>query len=154
MIHQRLAESGLALPALPHPLGAYVPVVRSGNLLFLSGMVPVVDGALPAAYRGKVGAGVSVEDARAAARTCILNALAHIDRAAGLAQIIRIVRLTGFVNAVPDFTAHPQVLNAASELLVQLFREDGRHARSAVGAGSLPLDACVELELVVEVQPA
>ncbi len=152
MITARLAKLGIILPAAPKPLGVYVPAVRSGNLLFLSGQFPLVEGKLPPEYIGKLGFNITLDAGQAAARQATLNALAIIDDAVGLDAVRRIVRLAGHVSSTPTFTEQPQVLNAASELLGNVFGEDGIHARLALGAVSLPLDACVEIELIVEVK--
>jgi enamine deaminase RidA (YjgF/YER057c/UK114 family) len=147
---QRLAALGLTLPAVTPPLAAYVPAVRSGSFVYTSGQLPVVEGQLLAT--GKVGAEVGVNEAAALARTCALNALAAAASVSGgLSAISRIVKVTGFVASAPDFTAQPQVVNGASELLLEVFGEHGRHARSAVGMAVLPLDAPVEIELIAEV---
>ncbi|PZS31698.1 MAG: LysR family transcriptional regulator [Pseudonocardiales bacterium] len=145
----RLAELGIALPTVVTPLAAYVPAVRSGSLVFTSGQVPMVDGQLAA--KGKVGDTVSAEDAKALARICALNALAAIDALVGLDSVVRVVKVVGFVASSPDFTGQPGVINGASEFLGEVFGQAGAHARSAVGVASLPLDAPVEVELVVEV---
>lgn len=147
--HARLAELGLTLPAVPPPVAAYVPAVRSGNYVFTSGQLPLVEGRLPAT--GKVGAQVSAEQAKDLARTCALNALAAIDALVGLDAVRRVVKVTGFVASMPDFTGQPGVINGASELFGEVFGEAGQHARSAVGVAVLPLDAPVEVEVVVEV---
>ena len=149
-VRARLAELGLQLPAVVPPVAAYVPAVRSGDLVFTSGQLPMVEGSLPAV--GKVGALVTPEQAKELARTCALNALAAIDALVGLESVVRIVKVVGFVASVPDFTGQPGVVNGASELLGELFGEAGAHARSAVGVAALPLDAPVEVELVVEVR--
>jgi enamine deaminase RidA (YjgF/YER057c/UK114 family) len=147
----RLAALGLTLPEVVPPLAAYVPAVRSGGHVYTSGQLPVVDGKLLAT--GKVGAEVELAAASALARICALNALAAAAAAAGgLAGIRRIVKVTGFVASAPDFTAQAQVVNGASELLLEVFGEAGRHARSAVGMAVLPLDAPVEIELIAEVE--
>jgi len=147
----RLAELGLTLPSVVAPAGSYVPAVRSGQFVYTAGQLPVVDGKLPAT--GKVGAEVSPSDAARLARTCALNALAAAAAAAGgLDQIARIVKVVGFVASAPGFNAQPQVINGASDLLVEVFGEDGRHARSAVGVAELPLNAPVEVELIAEVR--
>ncbi len=147
---ERLAALGLVLPEVTPPLAAYVPAVRTGSYVYTAGQLPVVDGQLQAT--GKVGAEVSAADASALARICALNALAAAASAAGgLAAITRIVKVTGFVASAPDFTGQPQVVNGASELLLEVFGEAGRHARSAVGMAVLPLDAPVEVELIVEI---
>ncbi len=145
----RLVELGLTLPVVAPPLGAYLPAVRSGSLVFTSGQLPLVDGALAGA--GKVGAEVTPEQATSMARICALNALAAIDALVGLEAIVRVVKVVGFVASTPQFCGQPAVVNGASELLAELFGEAGRHARSAVGVTSLPLDVPVEVELVVEV---
>jgi enamine deaminase RidA (YjgF/YER057c/UK114 family) len=148
---QRLAELGLTLPQVVTPLAAYVPAVRVGGFVYVSGQVPVADGKLLAA--GKVGGAVTAAEATALARTCALNALAAAAAAAGgLDEIRRIVKVTGFVASAPGFNGQPQVINGASELLIEVFGEDGRHARSAVGVAELPLDAPVEVELIAEVR--
>ena len=152
-VHDRLAELGLELPPVVPPVAAYVPAVRTGNLVFTSGQLPMVDGELPAI--GKVGALVTAEQAKELARTCALNALAAIDALVGLEYVIKVVKVVGFVASAPDFTGQPGVVNGASELLGEVFEgEAGTHARSAVGVAALPLDAPVEVELVVEVRPA
>ena len=145
----RLAELGLTLPPVVPPVAAYVPAVRTGNLVFTSGQLPMVDGRL--AGVGKVGALVTAEQAKALARLCALNALAAIDALVGLDSVVRVVKVVGFVASTPDFTGQPGVVNGASQLLGEVFGEAGQHARSAVGVASLPLDAPVEIELVVEV---
>ena len=151
--HARLEELGLALPPVVPPVAAYVPAVRSGNLVFTSGQLPMVDGELP--FLGKVGALVTPEQAKDLARTCALNGLAAIDALVGLDAVVRVVKVVGFVASVEDFTGQPGVVNGASELLGDVFGpEVGQHARSAVGVASLPLDAPVEVELIVELDPA
>jgi len=151
--HQRLKELGLQLPPVASPVAAYVPAVRSGNLVFTSGQLPMVDGELPAT--GKVGAMVTPEQAKDMARTCALNGLAAIDALVGLDAVVKVVKVVGFVSSAPDFIGQPGVVNGASELLGEVFEGDaGQHARSAVGVASLPLDAPVEVELVVELDPS
>lgn len=146
----RLAEMGLTLPPVAAPVAAYVPAVRSENYVYTSGQLPMVEGQL--ARTGKVGAEVSPEDAKDLARVCALNALAAAASAAGgLDALRRIVKVVGFVASAPDFTGQAQVVNGASELLGEVFGAAGVHARSAVGVAVLPLDAPVEIELVVEV---
>ena len=150
---QRLAERGLSLPAVATPLAAYIPAISSAGQVFTSGQLPTVQGTLVA--RGKVGAEVSPEEATQAARVAVLNALAAAaSEAGGVDNIRRIVRLVVYVAGVPEFTGQPQVANGASELLGEVFGPLGRHVRSAVGVASLPLDAPVELELVVEASAA
>ncbi|MBL7140826.1 MAG: RidA family protein [Planctomycetes bacterium] len=147
----RLKELGLALPPAPVPVGSYVPAVRTGNLVFVSGQLPMRDGHLMAT--GKVGAEVSLETARACARQAALNALAvAAAEAGGLARITRIVRLTGHVASAPGFTDQAKVMNAASDLVAEIFIGDaGRHSRAALGAAELPLGAPIELEMIAEV---
>lgn len=146
----RLQELGIQLPVAPKPVAAYVPAVRSGDLIFTSGQLPLVEGKLTA--KGKVGGEVTPEEGYQAARTAVLNALAVVKSVAGsLDRVTRVVKATVFVASAAGFTAQPQVANGASELLQQIFGEAGQHARSAVGVAELPLDAPVEIELVVEV---
>jgi len=145
----RLAELGIELPAVATPLADYVPAVRSGSLVFTSGQLPVVRGALP--KTGVVGDNITPDEAMQFARTCALNALAAVHALVGLDSVVRVVKLVGFVASAPGFTGQPAVVNGASELLGQLFGHAGAHARSAVGVASLPLGAPVEIELIVEV---
>jgi enamine deaminase RidA (YjgF/YER057c/UK114 family) len=146
----RLAALGLTLPQVAAPVAAYVPAVRSGLYVYTAGQLPLADGKLP--RTGKVGAQVSVDEAAGLARTCVLNALAAVASVAGgLSAVTRIVKVTGFVASDPSFTGQPLVVNGASELLLDVFGEAGRHARSAVGVAVLPLDAPVEVELIAEV---
>lgn len=148
---QRLSELGLTLPEVVPPLAAYVPAVRTGDYVYTSGQLPVVDGKL--AVTGKVGAEVSAEEAKELARTCALNALAAIKSVVGdLSKVVRIVKVVGFVASAPGFTGQPVVVNGASELLGEVFGDAGKHARSAVGVAVLPLDAPVEVEVVAEVR--
>ena len=145
----RLAELGLTVPATSKPVAAYIPAVASGNLVYTSGQLPLLDGSLPAT--GKVGAEVSAEDAARYARQCVLNGLAAARTAIGsLDRITRVVKVVGFVASDPSFTGQPGVINGASELLQELFGEAGQHARSAVGVAVLPLDSPVEVEFVFE----
>jgi enamine deaminase RidA (YjgF/YER057c/UK114 family) len=147
-IADRLAELGLTLPAVAAPVAAYVPAVVQGHLVYTSGQLPFVDGALPAS--GKVGASVSAEDAQSYAATCALNGLAAIQSVIGsLDRVTQVVKVTGFVASDPSFTGQPGVLNGASNLLGEIFGDAGIHARSAVGVAVLPLDSPVEVELVV-----
>jgi enamine deaminase RidA (YjgF/YER057c/UK114 family) len=148
-IEKKLSEIGVELPTAASPVGAYVPAVRSGKHIFTSGQVPLVNGEIK--YAGKVGVDVSEEDAYQAAKICVINCLAAIKGLTGsLDGIKQIVKVTGFVNSAPDFTAHAKVVNGASEFLGQLF-ETG-HARAAVGVAALPLNAVVEVEMIVEVE--
>ncbi|MCA2229779.1 RidA family protein [Nonomuraea aurantiaca] len=147
---EKIAELGLTLPEVVAPLAAYVPAVRTGDLVYTSGQVPMVDGKL--AQTGKVGAEVGLDDARELARICALNALAALKSEIGdLRKVVRIVKVVVFVASDPAFTQQPQVANGASELLAEVLGEAGKHARSAVGVASLPLDAPVEVELIAEV---
>ena len=149
---ERLAELGLTLPTDTPPLAAYVPAVRTGNLVFTSGQLPRIDGELT--HTGKVGAGVTPEQAKEAAQACALNAIAAVKAEIGdLAKVRRVVKVVGFVASVPDFTGQPGVVNGASELLGAVFGDAGTHARSAVGVAALPLDVPVEVEMIVEVDP-
>jgi enamine deaminase RidA (YjgF/YER057c/UK114 family) len=150
-VRARLEQLGLVLPPVVPPAAAYVPAVRSGNLVWTSGQLPMIEGQL--AHVGKVGGQVTADQARELAGTCALNALAAIDALVGLDSVVRVVKVVGFVASVPDFTGQPGVVNGASELFGELFGEAGQHARSAVGVAVLPLDAPVEIELVVEVRP-
>jgi enamine deaminase RidA (YjgF/YER057c/UK114 family) len=146
----RLAELGLVLPAVATPLAAYVPAVRNGSLVWTSGQLPFVNGAL--AVTGKVGSDLQPDQATELAKVCALNALAAIDDLVGLDAVLRVVKVVGYVASSPDFTGQPAVVNGASEFLGELFGDAGRHARSAVGVAVLPLNAPVEVELVVEVE--
>ncbi len=149
-IDSRLKELGIELPTPPAPVASYVPFVVSGNLAFISGQVTIAPDGLK--YLGTIGAELTVEDGRAAARLCSLNLLAQAKAAAGgdLDRIKRCVKVTAFVNAVPGFTQHPEVANGASDLLAEIFGDAGRHARAAVGASSLPRNVAVEIEAVFE----
>jgi enamine deaminase RidA (YjgF/YER057c/UK114 family) len=147
---ERLSALGLALPSVAPPLAAYVPAVRTGDYVYTSGQLPLVDGKLLAT--GKVGGQIPVAEASALARICALNALAAVASVAGgLSAVRRIVKVTGFVASTPDFTGQAQVINGASELLMEVFGAAGRHARSAVGMAVLPLDSPVEVELIAEI---
>ncbi len=145
----RLGELGIELPAVPAPAGAYVPAIRSGNLVFTAGQVPFVDGKIAAT--GKVGREVSPEEAKAHARTCALNALAAVHDLVGIDRVVRVVKVVGFVASAEGFTGQPAVINGASELLGEVFGDAGKHARSAVGVAELPLGVPVEVELTVEI---
>jgi enamine deaminase RidA (YjgF/YER057c/UK114 family) len=149
-VEDRLSALGLTVPEVVPPVAAYVPALRSGPYVYTSGQLPMVGGALVAT--GKVGADVTLEQAAEAARACALNAIAAVKSIVGdLDTVVRVVKVVGFVASAPDFTAQPQVVNGASNLLGEAFGEAGRHARSAVGVAVLPLDAPVEVEIVVEV---
>jgi enamine deaminase RidA (YjgF/YER057c/UK114 family) len=149
-IEQRIIDLGFLLPETSKPLAAYIPAVQSGNLVFTSGQLPMIAGSL--AETGKVGGPVSPERAKELATVCALNALAAVKTVIGdLDKIKRIVKVVGFVSSTPEFTGQPAVVNGASEFLGEVFGEKGIHARSAVGVAVLPLDAPVEIELIVEV---
>lgn len=145
----RLAELGITLPQVARPLAAYVPAVRTGNLVYTSGQLPLQGGTL--SHTGKVGAEVGPPEATLAARLCALNALAAIDALVGIDAVLQVVKVVGFVASAPGFSGQPAVINGASELLAEVFGETGAHARSAVGVAELPLDAPVEVEVIVEV---
>jgi enamine deaminase RidA (YjgF/YER057c/UK114 family) len=146
---QKISELGLTLPSVAPPAGSYLPSITSGNLVFTAGQIPLVEGKLAAT--GKVGSEISLDKAQELARICLLNGLAAIKSELGdLQRVKRIVKIVGFVSSDPSFTQQPQVINAASDLLAEIFGEAGRHARSAVGVAVLPLDAPVEIELIVE----
>ena len=147
-VSARLTELGLELPAVAAPLAAYVPAVRTGNLVFTAGQLPMVDGKL--VRTGKVGKDVTPEQAAELARIAAFNALATIDALVGLDAVTRVVKVVGFVASAPGFTGQPAVINGASTFLGEIFGEAGAHARSAVGVSELPLDSPVEVELVVE----
>jgi enamine deaminase RidA (YjgF/YER057c/UK114 family) len=151
-IEQRLAELKLELPNPASPIANYIPAVRSGNLLFLSGQICQWNG--ERRFLGKLGAEISLEQGKEAAKLCGLNLLAQAKRAleGDLDRVVRVVRLGGFVNAVPGFGDQPQVVNGASDLMVAVFGDAGRHARTAVGVGSLPGSAAVEVDAVLEVR--
>ena len=150
-IKEKLAELGLTLPVAAAPVAAYVPAVKTGNLVFTAGQLPIVDGKV--VITGKVGAEVTPERAKEMAQICALNALAAISLVADIDQIERVVRVGGFVNGVRGFVAIPQVINGASELLIKLFGEvNGKHARTAIGVAELPLNAPVEVEIVVQLK--
>lgn len=149
-VESRLAGIGITIPTPTTPLAAYVPAVRSGSLVFTSGQLPMIDGSLAAT--GKVGAEVTVDEAAELAKVCAINALAAVRGLIGdLDKVVRVVKVVGFVASDPAFTAQPTVVNGASILLKEAFGDAGVHARSAVGVASLPLDAPVEVEIVVEV---
>ena len=148
-LDDRLAELGVVVPATSKPVAAYIPAVTSGNLVFTSGQLPMVDGVLLAT--GKVGAEIDADAAKQLARQCVVNGLAAARSAIGsLDRITRVVKVVGFVASDPSFTGQPGVINGASELLAEIFGDSGQHARSAVGVAVLPLDAPVEVEFVFE----
>ena len=147
-VRTKLAELGLTLPVAAKPVAAYVPAIRTGNLVFTAGQLPLVDGAIPST--GKVGTKVSVEEAKRLAQVCALNALAAVETVADVNKIVKVVRVVGYVNGEPGFISQPAVVNGASELYLHIWGETGKHARSAIGVAELPLDAPVEVELTVE----
>jgi enamine deaminase RidA (YjgF/YER057c/UK114 family) len=145
----RLGQLGVALPQVVAPLASYVPAVRTGSLVYTAGQLPMEGGRL--ARTGKVGAEVSPEEGKALARICALNALAAVDSLVGIDAVTQVVKVVGFVASAPGFNGQPSVINGASDLLAEVFDDKGAHARSAVGVSELPLDAPVEVELIVEV---
>jgi len=151
-VDQRLAELGIEVPTPAAPVANYVGFVRTGNLVFTAGQVPLKDGKF--LYQGIVGKDVTVEEAAEAARLCAINIIAQLKAACGgdLDKVRRIVKLVGFVNGVPGFGDQPKVINGASDLMVAVFGDAGKHARSAVGAGSLPINLSVEIEAIAEVE--
>ena len=150
-VKEKISSLGLSLPTAAAPVAAYVPAVKSGNLVFTAGQLPVVDGKL--LKEGKVGRDVTAEDAKELAQICALNALAAISLVADLDQIERVVRVGGFVNCAPGFTAIPGVINGASEFLIKIFGDvNGKHARTAIGVAELPLNAPVEVEVIVQLK--
>ncbi len=150
-IDNKLLLLGISLPPPPKPVANYVGYVRTGNIVFVSGQVPLADGKV--LYPGLLGKSVSTEEGKLAARQCAINILAQLKDACGgnLAKVTRIVKLTGYVASTPEFTGHPSVINGASDLMAEVFGEAGKHARAAVGVAALPLNASVEVEAVVEI---
>ncbi len=150
MIEEKLKSLNIALPNPPKPAGAYIPVVKSGNTVYVSGQIPIEDGTV--AFKGKVPSVQSLEQAQKAAKLCVINALAQLKSELGsLDKISKILRVSGFVNSEPDFTEQPKVINEASDLLFEIFGEKGKHSRIAVGVASLPLGATVEIDMIVEI---
>jgi enamine deaminase RidA (YjgF/YER057c/UK114 family) len=149
-VSARLAELGIELPDVVPPLAAYVPAVRTGNLVYTAGQLPLQAGSL--IQTGKVGAEVSPEEGKALARVCALNALAAVHSLVGIDFVARVIKVVGFVASAPGFSGQPAVVNGASELFGEVFGDAGAHARSAVGVSELPLDAPVEVEAIVELQ--
>ncbi len=146
----KVKELGLTIPPAPAPAAAYVPAVQSGNLIFVSGQLPSENGQL---VKGILGNDLVLEDGYRAARLCAINCLGAVKSLVGsLDRVVRIVKVTGFVAATPEFTDHPKVINGASELMQQIFGEQGKHARAAIGMASLPLGVAVEVEMIVEVK--
>ena len=152
VVEDKLRQMGLELPAPPAPVAAYLPTVRTGNLVFVSGQVPREKGEIK--YRGHVGSDLSVDEGREAARICALNALAAVKKEIGdLDRVQRVVKVTGYVASAAGFTDQPKVVDGASVFLNELLGEKGQHARAAVGVNELPLGVVVELEMIVEVEP-
>lgn len=151
-VEDRLRTLGITLPDAPAPAANYVPFTLHAGILYISGQVPLREGRI--AYTGKVGRDLPLEEGQAAARTCAINIIAQAKAACGgdLDRIVRVLKLGGFVNAPEDFKDHPKVINGASDLMVAVFGDTGRHARFAVGAGSLPLDSAVEVEAILAVR--
>lgn len=150
MIEEKLKSINITLPSPPKPAGAYIPVVKSANTAYVSGQIPIEDGKV--AFKGKVPSVQSLEQAQKAAKLCAINALAQLKSELGsLDKISKILRVSGFVNSDPDFTEQPKVINAASDLLFEVFGEKGQHSRIAVGVASLPLGATVEIDMIVEI---
>lgn len=150
-VEARLEAQGISVPQAAAPAANYVPFVRSGNYLFISGQLPMQDGKV--AHRGKLGGDVSLDEGQEAARLCAINILAQVKAGLGdLDKVVRCVKLGGFVNCTADFSDHPKVMNGASDLMVGAFEEAGRHTRFAVGAPSLPFDAAVEVDAIFEVE--
>jgi len=148
-VRAKLAELGLTLPVAALPIAAYVPAVRTGNIVFTAGQLPLIDGAM--AETGKTGGDVSVERAKELAQICALNALAAVALVADINKIVKVVRVVGYVNGIAGFVNHPAVVNGASELFVHIWGDAGKHARSAIGVAELPLNSPVEIELTVEI---
>jgi enamine deaminase RidA (YjgF/YER057c/UK114 family) len=148
-VRTRLGQLGVVLPQVAAPLASYVPAVRTGNLVYTSGQLPIEDGDLAAT--GKVGGEISPEQGKVLARTCALNALAAVGSVVDIDAVVRVVKVVGFVASAPGFNGQPSVINGASDLFAEVFGDSGAHARSAVGVSELPLDAPVEVELIVEV---
>lgn len=149
LVREKLAEKNLTLPVASKPLAAYVPAVRTGNIVFTAGQLPMVDGAI--AKAGKVGADVTVEEAYELARICAVNALAAVELVAPVDSVVKVVRIVCYVNGAPGFVSHPAVANGASELFMHIWGDAGVAARSAIGVAELPLNSPVEVELTVEV---
>lgn len=149
MIEDKLKQLSITLPIPPKPAGSYIPVVISGNLAFVSGQIPMQDGKV--LYTGKVPSERSIEEAQSAAKMCAINLLAQLKSNLGsLDKITKIVRVSGFVNCTPEFSEQPKIINAASDLLFEIFGEKGKHSRIAVGVSSLPLNSTVEIDMIVE----
>ena len=155
MIEEKLASLGFSIPQAPRPVGSYVPVIRSGRLIFVSGQIPLIENSitLPEKYIGKVPDTVSIELGREAAKICVINCLSHIKSSLGDLDLLeRVIKLTGYVNCGPDFTEHPKIINGASDFLIEIFGKEGKHTRVAIGAISLPLGSAVEIDFLCEVK--
>ena len=149
MIEEKIAELGLKLPSAPKAVGSYVPVVIEGNMVYVSGQIPLRSGIVPDIFKGKVPSAVSIEVAQDAARVCTLNALSQIKGALGsLDRVRNFIRLSGYVNSDPTFTEQPKVINAASDMLIDIFNEIGKHSRLAIGVCGLPLESAVEIDFL------
>jgi len=150
MIDEKLAALDIILPIPPKPAGSYIPVVKTGNLLFVSGQIPMKEGKV--IFQGKVPVNITIDDAQKAAKLCIVNALAQLKAEIGsLDKISKIVKVSGFVNSSQDFAEQPKIINAASDLLFEIFGDKGKHSRIAVGVASLPLNSAVEIDMIVEI---
>lgn len=150
MIEDKLKQLNITLPTPPKPAGSYIPVVITGNLAFVSGQIPMQDGKV--LFTGKIPSEKSVEEAQKAARLCMINILAQLKANLGsLDKITKIIRVSGFVNCTPEFSEHPKVINAASDLLFEIFGESGKHTRIAVGVANLPLNSTVEIDMIAEI---
>lgn len=150
MIEEKIKSIGINIPIPPTPAGSYIPIVKTGNLLYVSGQIPLEDGKV--VFTGKV-SDANIETAQKSARICAINILAQLKKELGdLEKISRFVRVSGFVNSVPEFTQHPKVINAASDLLYEIFGDHGKHTRIAVGVSSLPLNAMTEIDAIVEIR--
>ncbi len=151
MIEEKITSLNISLPVPPKPAGSYIPVTRTGNLVFVSGQIPIKDGKVE--FKGKVPTDVSIDTAQQAAKLCIINVLTHIKAEIGnLDKVSKIVRVSGFVNSASDFYEQPKIINAASDLLFEIFGEKGKHSRIAIGVASLPLNSTVEIDLIAEVR--
>ena len=151
MIEDRIAEMGLELPSPPKAAGSYIPVIVDEDMVYVSGQIPLQAGTVPDIFKGKVTSIVSIEDAENAARVCTLNALSHVKSALGsLDRVKRFIRLSGYVNSDPTFIDQPKVINAASDMLTNIFSDAGKHSRLAIGVSSLPLGSAVEIEFLVK----
>jgi len=153
MIEEKLSAIGIRLSNPPQPIGSYIPIVQSGNLIFVSGQIPLVQGVLPEKYKGKIASKVSMNDAVEGAKQCTINGLEQINKFLGnLERITKFIKVTGYVNCDPTFKDQPKAINGASDFLLEIFGEKGKHTRVAVGASSLPLDSVVEIDFICEIQ--